>query len=123
ALMAVGRNASSNTTTPSGWNTIIASQSNSNLSTAFFWRRMTSSESNPSVTFGTSMSQSNAGGARIYLFRGCTTDGTPFEDPTGSGPTSNTSPSSATVDTTGPDRLVVSLAVMDNDTEAWVSGF
>jgi hypothetical protein len=59
--------------------------------------------------------------AQVYVFRGATASGTPYEDATIKDCSWVTDITTAEIETTGANRLVVSLAVIHNDT-AWLSG-
>ena len=105
-----------------GWTEFGVTISNTNQSTWWYWKRLTGSEGNPTLTSGTSFNTSLGGYARLYIFRGCRTSGDPFEVVTMNGtPTTSTTPGSAAITTTGPDRLAVCFALVDDD-NTWASG-
>lgn len=101
----------------SGWAEVAAAQNNANFSTGWFWKRATSAaEANPVCTAAASLTL--GGYAVAFRVRGCVASGTPFEDATlGGSPTSNTTPASSVITTTGAQRLAVAIAqIEDNNT-------
>jgi hypothetical protein len=122
AVMECMCNVSSTFSTPTDWAVLGTPVDSSNQSTGWFWKRLTGAEGNPTST--TSTTGSNAAGlyGRIYVWRGCVTTGDPFEAVTNNGtPTSSATPVSGQVITTGPDELVVSMVLVDDD-NPWASG-
>lgn len=101
----------------SGWATMAPAQNNGSFSTAWFWKRATSgAETAPVIT------SSRTGGTTsgIYVtcarIRDCIVTGTPFEDATLAGaPTTDTTPDSSLITTTGPNRLAVAVALIDDN--------
>lgn len=122
-VMAAMTNGSSTFSTPTGW-TILGTkvESNSNESAAWFWKRHTGAESNPTSTTSASLSTTNGGYGRIYVYRNATTSGSPFEgEAVNTAASTSTTPTSTSITTTGNDRLVVCLTSNDDD-NAWSSG-
>lgn len=122
-LMAAMANGSTTFTTPTDWTLLGTSvESNANQSTEWYWKRHDGSETNPTSTTSATLSTTIGGYGRIYVFRDCITTGDPFEDVTMAGtPTSSTTPATASIDTTGANRLAVSLLSVDDD-NTWSSG-
>lgn len=108
---------------PVGWTEFGAAVASANQSSKWFWKRHDGSESDPTAVAESLLFSNTVGGyGRIYVFRGCLTSGTPFEDATNNGtPTLSTTPASPTITTTAADRLAVTLAVIDDD-NTWSSG-
>jgi hypothetical protein len=109
----------------SGWTQFGAAINSANQSSDWYWRRFTGSGDAPpafTIDSGTAIGSTNGLYGRVYVYRGAVTTGTPFEavDNAGS-PTSTTTPQSTSVITTGADRLVVHLLVVDDD-NTWSSG-
>ena len=110
-------------TPPAGWTQFGTPVDNTNQSTWWYWRRLTGSDANPTFTSGTPFNTALGGYGRIYVFRGCRTTGDPFEGVTMAGaPTTSTTPTSAEITTTGPNRLAVCFVVVDDD-NTWASGY
>jgi len=126
AVIGVGCNGSSTFTTPSGqgaWAILGTSlESDAGQSTEWYWLRLTGSETAETVTASATFSNTVGGYGQLWVFRGCITTGNPFEGVGNAGTVSETTPDSSACTTTGPDRLVVCIAQLDNDT-AFASGF
>jgi hypothetical protein len=122
-VLALMCNGSTTFSTPTDWTLLGTSiESNANQSTEWFWKRHDGSESDPVSTTSATMSGTVGGYGRVYVFRGCTTSGDPFEDVTMAGsPTTDNNPDTAAIDTTGTWRLAVSLLMVDDD-NTWSSG-
>lgn len=97
-----------NQSAPGGWNLIDTV--NNGIGTKWWWlRAASSSETNPLVSGG------SAGRfARVYVVRGCIASGTPYEDATTANATGDSTPDTASIDTTGADRLVTCFEVHHN---------
>lgn len=107
------------TTATGGW-TSIASVGGGLHDAEWWWARAAGAgTAGPTIT-ATATDQ----WAICYAIRGCITTGTPFEDATtaGDASTSETTPDSAEVTTTGDDRLVVSIVNIMTD-PGWSSGW
>lgn len=115
-VLAVMLNAGGTFSTPTDWTEFGTAVNSANQSTAWFWKRHDGSETNPTTTTSVTMSSTIGGYGRIYVFRGCITTGDPFEDVTMAGtPTLDAAPLTAAIDTTGADRLAVSIVMIDDD--------
>jgi hypothetical protein len=122
-VLAQMANGSTTFSTPTDWTILGTSiESNSNQSSEWYWKRHDGSESDPASTTSATMSGTLGGYGRIYIFRGALTSADPFEDVTMAGsPTTDNNPDTAAIDTTGVNRLVASLLVVDDD-NSWSSG-
>lgn len=102
--------------TMSGWTEIVPAQNSANFSTGWWWKRATTGSETATLTSSTSASASDGLYAQCHRFRGCVATGDPFEDATANGsPTSSSTPTWATFDTSGPDRLAVLFSIHDDD--------
>jgi hypothetical protein len=111
-------------TVTAGWDPVPGSTAinSANQSTAWFWKRLAGGDTNPTATSSVAGSSSNGLYARVYVFRGCVTTGSPFESVSNAGtPTNSTTPQSSAITTTDVDRLAVSFLLVDND-NVWSSG-
>jgi len=126
AVMGVGCNAASTFTTPTGqgaWSLLGTSlESDAGQSTEWYWLRLTGAEAAETVTASATFSTTVGGYGQIWVFRNAIDTGNPFESVTAAGTVSETTPDSSAVVTTDVDRLVVCIAMLDNDT-AFASGF
>lgn len=100
-----------------GWTKMLGEESDGNQSAAWYWRRAVSSDSGPTFTSsGTALSNSNGLYARIEAYTGVLESGTPVEDVTlVESFSTDTAPTTASVDSTVDDCLCVSLLVVDDD--------
>lgn len=92
--------------------------SSANFSSKMYWRRAVGGDSAPSISrvSGTSLSSSNGLYGRIYGFQNCITSGTPFEDETSAGGSStDQTPDTSEITTTGADRYAVSIVAIDDN--------
>jgi hypothetical protein len=109
-------------TGPTGY-TNIDSTPAAGMSYYLWWKRLVGGDADPTVidgSGGTNLSGSNSFCARTFVWRGCTTTSTPYEDATGlSG--NSTTPSTSAIDTTGENRRAVNFLIVD-DNVAWDSG-
>lgn len=99
-------------------------QSNAAQSAILWWRRLVGGDTAQAVTDGgtTALSSSNQMSGRLYVYRNCIDTGTPFEDQTSTGNTgTETTPDTATIDTTGDNRRAVCFIAIDDDS-AYSSG-
>lgn len=99
--------------TPTGY-TQLALNGNATFSYALYRKVLDGSETTFNVTMGSTMSITDVGAARLYVYRDADTT-TVEEDVTVTGPTTSQTPASGTIDTTDVDRLVVCLCGIDND--------
>lgn len=124
AILAEWTNSSNTFVTPSGWNLIGKVESNTNQSFAFFWRRLAAdSEAAPTLAApgGSGLGVNNGHYARMYVYSGCRTTGTPFTNAVVSTPTLSTTPSFNGVKTLVNNCRVAGIVVADDD-NTWSSG-
>jgi hypothetical protein len=120
-FMAAWCNVATTFSTPTNWNVIGTNENSANMSSAWFWKRATGSDGDPTSTTSVTGSGTNGLYGRIWVIRACITTGTPFEDPTLTALDLGTTPDTAAIDTTGPDRTAVAYVSVDDD-NAWTSG-
>ena len=115
-IVACMHSSGANLTIDAGWNEIITPINNANESVGYWWKRATSaSETNPTITASATMGTVGAY-ATAFVVKNCVLTGTPFEDATGNGtPTLSTTPATATITTTGADRLAFLIGLLDDD--------
>ena len=102
--------------TPSMWTKGGEFRTEPNASFAWFWMRCSSGEDIGDVNF---LSISNAGSlvaGVIARYSGCITTGNPFESPNSSGVTQSTTATINDLITHGPNRLVVGLVGVEDNT-------
>jgi hypothetical protein len=99
---------------------IVAPVNNANMSAAYWWLRLAGGDSAPTVTSSTTATGTSGLYARIYVFRGCITAGTPYEGAGSVSPANTTTPDTTAVTTTDIDRLAASFLLVDDDT-AWTT--
>jgi hypothetical protein len=113
-------NGAADLTISGSYSPIVAPVNNANMSAAFWWLRLAGGDSAPTVTSSTTATGTSGLYARIYVFRGCITTGTPYEGEGSTAPTNTTTPDTTAVTTTDIDRLAASFLLVDDDT-AWTT--
>lgn len=118
-------NAANTFPTPTNYAIVDTNFNDADSSCAMFWKRAGAGETAPAaftISGGTALSNSNVLVCRTYAFRDTITTGTPYEI----GVRTSTTVLSGSIDqpnmtTTGPDRLLVAIVGIDDDT-AFASG-
>ena len=119
AFLAVMTNASNAFPAITGWTKVTGSEvTNANESSCLYWRRLTGSGDAPAaftIASGTALGNTNGLYGRIWVYRGCITTGTPYEAYSLTGPTTSSTPQSASITSTGINRLAVVILMADDD--------
>jgi hypothetical protein len=120
-------NVASDLTKPSDYTSMNGSPRNAAAqSTMLCWKRHTGSESNPTATSSTTGSTTAGLYGRLYVFRGCLTGATPFENQFAenelSGTTSSNTLSATMSSQLTNDLLGAVIAIVDDD-NSWSSGW